>query len=73
MAAGNSFNREKAIDLAISSIEKQYGKGSIMRLGEGENISPDVPTISSGSIGVDVALGIGGVPRGRVVDGPAEQ
>jgi recombination protein RecA len=64
----SSFDREKAIELAIGSIEKQFGRGSIMRLGEGEPIAADVPTISTGSIGLDVALGIGGVPRGRVVE-----
>ena len=63
----SAFDREKAIELAIGSIEKQFGKGAIMRLGLGEVIS-DVPTISTGSIGVDIALGIGGVPRGRVVE-----
>ncbi len=72
MAQGNgntsSFDREKAIELAIGSIEKQFGKGSIMRLGEGESVAHDVQTISTGSIGVDVALGIGGVPRGRIVE-----
>jgi recombination protein RecA len=63
-----AFDREKAIELAIGSIEKQFGRGAIMRLGEDEAISPDIPTISTGSIGVDIALGIGGVPRGRVVE-----
>jgi recombination protein RecA len=64
----NAFDREKAIELAIGSIEKQFGKGSIMRLGEQEVLAIDVPTISTGSIGVDIALGIGGVPRGRVIE-----
>lgn len=63
-----AFDREKAIELAMGSIEKQFGKGAIMRLGEGEAICADIPTISTGSIGVDVALGIGGVPRGRIVE-----
>ncbi len=66
--SGNGFDREKAIELAVGAIEKQFGKGSIMRLGEEENIAADVPTISTGSIGLDVALGIGGIPRGRVVE-----
>src|SRR4051794_24846470 len=68
--AGNTaaFDREKAIELAVGSIEKQFGKGSIMRLGENEAIAADIPTISTGSIGIDVALGIGGVPRGRIVE-----
>src|SRR2546427_182742 len=66
--ATSAFDREKAIELAMGAIEKQFGKGSIMRLGEGESIAADVPTISTGSVGVDVALGIGGVPRGRVIE-----
>ena len=68
MAGNTAFDREKAIELAVGSIEKQFGKGSIMRLGEGEKIAADIPTISTGSIGIDVALGIGGVPRGRIVE-----
>ena len=60
-------NREKAIDLALSQIEKQFGKGAIMKLGEG-GVVKDVPVISTGSLGLDIALGIGGVPRGRVVE-----
>jgi recombination protein RecA len=60
-------NREKAIDLAVSQIERQFGKGAIMKLGEGGTIK-DIPVISTGSIGLDIALGIGGVPRGRVLE-----
>ena len=60
-------NREKALDLAVSQIERQFGKGAIMKLGEG-GVIKDIPVISSGSLGLDVALGIGGVPRGRVVE-----
>ena len=60
-------NREKAIDLAVSQIERQFGKGAIMKLGEG-SVPKDHPVISSGSLGLDVALGIGGVPRGRVIE-----
>ncbi|KPJ50085.1 recombinase RecA [candidate division TA06 bacterium DG_26] len=57
----------KSLDLAITQIEKQFGRGAIMRLGEsGAKVS--APTISSGSLGLDLALGIGGVPRGRVVE-----
>ncbi|MFT5584936.1 MAG: recombination protein RecA [Cognaticolwellia sp.] len=59
-------DRAKAVDSAISSIERQFGKGSIMRLGEAE--APKIKTISTGSIGLDVALGVGGVPRGRVIE-----
>ena len=58
--------RHKAIELAVSQIEKQYGKGSIMRLGQ--NVGMSIPSISTGSISLDYALGIGGVPRGRVVE-----
>ncbi|MGH7774842.1 MAG: recombinase RecA [Candidatus Binatia bacterium] len=60
-------NREKAIDLAVSQIERQFGKGAIMKLGEG-GVIKDIPVISSGSLGLDIALGIGGVPRGRVIE-----
>src|ERR671912_378869 len=60
-------NREKAIDLALSQIEKQFGKGAIMKLGEG-GLVKDVPVVSTGSLGLDIALGIGGVPRGRVIE-----
>ena len=59
--------RSKAIDLAVSQIEKQFGKGSIMRLGSKEAIVP-ISVISTGSISVDAALGVGGFPRGRVVE-----
>ncbi len=61
-------DKEKAIDLAVSAIEKQFGKGSIMRLGSDEALVADVSTISTGSISLDLALGIGGVPRGRIVE-----
>ena len=60
-------NKERAIDLAVSQIERQFGKGAIMKLGEGGQLR-DVATISTGSIGLDIALGVGGVPRGRVVE-----
>ena len=58
--------RAKAIDIAVSQIEKQFGKGSIMRLGSRETV--DVPAISTGSISLDAALGVGGLPRGRVAE-----
>jgi recombination protein RecA len=57
----------KAIDMAISQIERQYGKGSIMRMGEGALV-PDIQVIPTGSLSLDMALGVGGVPRGRVVE-----
>jgi recombination protein RecA len=59
--------REKAVDLAVSQIEKQFGKGSIMRLGNDEPL-PGVAAIPTGSISLDMALGVGGVPRGRVIE-----
>ncbi len=59
-------NRGKAIDMALANIEKKFGKGSIMRLGEKE-IS-DIPAISTSSLSIDAALGVGGVPRGRVIE-----
>lgn len=68
MAGTTAFDREKSIELAVGSIEKQFGKGSIMRLGEKDTKLSDVATISTGSIGIDVALGIGGVPRGRIIE-----
>src|SRR6267142_2133743 len=60
-------NREKAIDLAVSQIERQFGKRAIMKLGEA-GVPKDLPVVSSGSLGLDIALGIGGVPRGRVIE-----
>lgn len=63
-----STDKERAIDLAIGQIEKQFGKGSIMRLGKDGAVEADVPAISTGSPAIDIALGIGGVPRGRVVE-----
>jgi len=62
-----SGEKEKTIDLAISSIEKQFGKGSIMRLGSDSPI-PQLEVISSGSIGLDAALGVGGFPKGRIIE-----
>ena len=61
-------NKSKAIDMAVSQIEKQFGKGSIMRLGEEGALVPDLPVIPTGSISLDIALGLGGIPRGRVVE-----
>ncbi|HVR61614.1 MAG TPA: recombinase RecA [Polyangia bacterium] len=59
--------RDKAIDLAVSTIEKQFGKGSIMRLGEGI-APPEVRVVPTGSLGLDIALGVGGLPRGRIME-----
>jgi len=60
-------NRKKALAAALSQIEKQFGKGSVMRMGDGGYIK-DIDSVSSGSIGLDAALGIGGLPRGRVIE-----
>src|SRR5690606_3368467 len=60
-------NRKKALSAALSQIEKQFGKGSVMRLGD-SIASRDIDVVSTGSLGLDVALGIGGLPRGRVVE-----
>ncbi|MEM7284475.1 MAG: recombinase RecA [Pseudomonadota bacterium] len=60
-------NRKKALTAALGQIEKQFGKGSVMRLGD-ENAVPQIEAISTGSLGLDVALGIGGLPRGRVCE-----
>ena len=59
--------KAKALQAALTQIEKQFGKGSIMRLGEGE-VLEDIQVVSTGSLGLDVALGVGGLPRGRVVE-----
>jgi hypothetical protein len=65
----NPLNSEKAkaLQAALAQIEKQFGKGTIMRLGEGEVIE-DIQVVSTGSLGLDIALGVGGLPRGRVVE-----
>jgi recombination protein RecA len=60
-------NKNKALAAALSQIEKQFGKGSIMRLGENE-VAQDIQVVSTGSLGLDIALGVGGLPRGRVVE-----
>jgi len=61
-------DRERALDLAVGQIEKQFGKGAIMRLGEEGAHVRDIEVIPTGSLGLDVALGVGGVPRGRVIE-----
>jgi recombination protein RecA len=63
----NDRERTKAIELAVAQIEKQFGKGSIMRLGQ-KDVIAQMPSISTGSVSLDYALGIGGVPRGRVIE-----
>lgn len=61
------MDKDKALDAALSQIEKAFGKGSIMRLGQNNSVA-DIEAISTGSIGIDIALGIGGMPRGRIVE-----
>jgi len=63
----DSKERQKALAAALAQIEKQFGKGSIMRLADGE-VAQDIDVVSTGSLGLDIALGIGGLPRGRVVE-----
>ncbi len=60
--------KEKAIELAMTTIERQFGKGSIMRLGNEEPLNKDVQVISTGSLSLDIALGVGGLPKGRVIE-----
>src|SRR6266853_2179704 len=64
---GSSMDKTKALDAALSQIERNFGKGSIMRLGKNMQ-AMDIDTVSTGSLGLDIALGIGGLPRGRVVE-----
>ena len=64
---GMSGDKQKALTAALAQIEKQFGKGSIMRLGDAE-ISQDIQVVSSGSLGLDIALGVGGLARGRVIE-----
>jgi recombination protein RecA len=66
IAAADS-EKSKALQAALAQIEKQFGKGTIMRLGEGEKIE-DIQVVSTGSLGLDIALGVGGLPRGRVIE-----
>jgi recombination protein RecA len=61
-------NKSKAIDLAVATIEKEYGKGSIMRLKEGASLTDGLQVVATGCIGLDIALGIGGYPRGRIIE-----
>ncbi len=60
-------NRQKALDAALGQIERQFGKGSVMRLGDAQ-AGQSIESIPTGSLGLDIALGIGGLPRGRVVE-----
>ncbi|HVW30041.1 MAG TPA: recombinase RecA [Polyangiaceae bacterium] len=60
--------RSKALEIAIASVEKEFGKGALMRLGDGESIGGDIQVVPTGSLGLDIALGIGGYPRGRIAE-----
>lgn len=60
------MEKDKALDAALSQIERAFGKGSIMRLGQSTNI--DIEAVSTGSLGIDIALGIGGLPKGRIIE-----
>ncbi|MEE3174312.1 MAG: ATPase domain-containing protein, partial [Pseudomonadota bacterium] len=65
-SSDNNPEKERALSAALAQIERQFGKGSMMRLGDQEQLA--IPSVSTGSLGLDVALGIGGLPRGRVVE-----
>ncbi len=67
LVEGSSMDKSKALSAALSQIERQFGKGSVMRLGKNDK-SMDIEVISSGSLGLDIALGVGGLPRGRIVE-----
>src|SRR5712672_1363758 len=64
----NDKTRSKALELAIAGVEKEFGKGAIMRLKDGESLHGEIPVVPTGSVGLDLALGIGGYPRGRIVE-----
>ena len=65
---GREPSREKSLDLTVTAIERQFGKGSIMRLGDQADMSAKIPSISTSSLGLDIALGLGGLPKGRIVE-----
>ena len=67
LVEGSSMDKTKALDAALSQIERAFGKGSIMRLGAGQTTA-EIETVSTGSLGLDIALGVGGLPRGRVIE-----
>lgn len=68
MDARATAEKSKALELAVSTIEKQFGKGSIMRLGTDQSLNKDIEVVSTGSLGLDIALGIGGLPKGRIIE-----
>lgn len=65
--ANNATNKQKALDMALSAIEKQFGKGAIMKLGT-DHVEEKIPSISTGSLSLDLALGVGGIPKGRIIE-----
>ena len=67
MKNNSDLEKTKALESALSQIERQFGKGSIMKLG-GENTFPEIEATSTGSLGLDIALGIGGLPKGRIIE-----
>jgi recombination protein RecA len=67
LVEGSSVDKTKALDAALSQIERAFGKGSIMRLGKGQKVV-EIETVSTGSLSLDIALGVGGLPRGRVIE-----
>ncbi|MTV32467.1 recombinase RecA [Rhodoblastus acidophilus] len=67
LVEGTSVDKTKALDAALSQIERAFGKGSIMRLGKNQAVT-EIETISTGSLGLDIALGVGGLPRGRIIE-----
>ena len=67
MTSKKDSDKQKALDSALAQIERQFGKGSIMKLG-GDNVIPEIESTSTGSLGLDIALGIGGLPKGRIVE-----
>ncbi|MFM9974944.1 MAG: recombinase RecA, partial [Beijerinckiaceae bacterium] len=67
LVEGSSVDKTKALDAALSQIERAFGKGSIMRLGKNDK-AVEIETVSTGSLGLDIALGVGGLPRGRVIE-----
>ncbi len=67
LVEGASVDKTKALDAALSQIERAFGKGSIMRLGKNQK-AVEIETVPTGSLGLDIALGVGGLPRGRVIE-----
>ncbi|MBO6723813.1 MAG: DNA recombination/repair protein RecA, partial [Roseitalea sp.] len=67
LVEGKSVDKSKALDAALAQIERSFGKGSIMRLGINEQVV-EIETVSTGSLGLDIALGVGGLPKGRIIE-----